>query len=106
MPSNGAARTMNFLSSGLWGYGEDTDTGDLHEVLIIQPAVLGANGGKTTNIMSSSGADLVLTAAASAYAAAGFVQIGTVASSKVKIKGKTLSWKDNGDGTYTLIGTD
>lgn len=104
MPSNGAARTMNFLSSGLWGYGEDTDTGDLYPVLIIQPAILGANGSKTTNIASSSGADLVLSASASAYAAAGFVQIGTVASSKVKIKGKTVSWKDNGDGTFTLIG--
>lgn len=104
MPSNGAARTMNFMSSGLWGYGEDLDTGKLHEVLIVQPAVLGTNGGKTTNIMSSSGADLVLSAASSAYAAAGFVQIGTVASSKVKIKGKTVSWKGNGDGTYTLIG--
>ena len=27
-----------------------------------------------------------------------------IASSK--ILGKTVSWKDNGDGTYTLIGTD
>ena len=105
MPSaSGSKRTMNFLSSGLWGYGEDTDTGELHPVLSIMPALLGSLGGKETSISSASGADLVLSASSSAYSEAGFVRLGYSSGSKVKIKGKTASWQDNGDGTFTLIG--
>ena len=106
MPSNGAARTLNFQSSGLWGYGEDTDTGVMYPVLIVQPALLGSKGNKQTTLMGASGSDLVLATAASAYAAPGFVCIGTTPNSKVKILGKAVSWRDNGDGTFSLIGQE
>lgn len=106
---NGLNRRVEFLSSGIWGYGQDSDTGKMNPVLLIMPAVTGSNTTNSTNISSGHGADLVLSS--NSYVEdgvtkdGGFVCVGGASSSKVKIKGKTLSWKPNGDGTYTLIGT-
>lgn len=102
-------RRVEFSSNGIWGYGLDYDTGKMNSVLLIMPALTGSKVDSSTYIASSHGADLVLTAMDyvedGVNKAGGFVCVGGTASSKVKIKRKTVSWKDNGDGTYTLIGT-
>lgn len=106
---NGLNRRVEFLSSGIWGYGQDSDTGKMNPVLLIMPAVTGSNTTSSTEISSSHGADLVLSTMSyvedGVAKDGGFVCVGGASSSKVKIKGKTVSWKKNGDGTYTLIGT-
>jgi hypothetical protein len=77
--------------------------------MLFTPAVTGAQTTNTSMLASGHGADLVLTAmsysdADGTYHPGGYVCIGNYSGSKVKIRDKIVSWKDNGDGTYTLIG--
>lgn len=102
--SYGAARLIEFISSGMYGYGEDAN-GDMIPTMAIMPALLTDDSLKKTSIQAF-GADLVLDTGNVGIYEAGYVQLGQYSGSKVKVMGKTVSWKDNGDGTYTLIGTD
>lgn len=103
-PWHGGARRIEFTSSGMWGYGEDAN-GDMIATMSIIPALLTDGSLKKTSIYAF-GADLVLDTGGGSGIEAGYVQLGQYSGSKVKVMGKTVSWKDNGDGTYTLIGTD
>lgn len=107
-----AKRKIEFASNGLHGFGEDTDTGELYDTLMIMPAILGSKAIRENSISSSYGTDMVVTASATALPDGtiippGCVRIGSsgMYAPPVKIKGKTVDWKDNGDGTCTLIGT-
>lgn len=106
-----ADRKIEFSSSGMVGYGENTTDGLFYETISIMPAVSGSGTIKQSTILSSNGADLVLSASATANPDGSITQPGSVRigssglySPKVFIDGKFVSWKDNGDGTYTLIG--
>lgn len=107
--NNGLNRKIVFNSTGIWGYGDDSDTGEMKTSLSILPAIFGTDIVSETKVSSNYGADLVLSS--NSYVEDGVVKqgghvcIGGASSSKVKVKGKVVSWKNNGDGTYTLIGS-
>lgn len=90
---------MRFKVGGLYGYLNNTPIMNLYTTLAV------ASGEKIATLASMNGASLELFAMKSSDGVAGAVKIGT-ANNTVKVQGKTVSWKDNGDGTYTLIGTD
>lgn len=54
----------------------------------------------TSRGISGQGVDLLLSTDGT-----GAVLVGETEESGVTIKGKSVSWQDNGDGTYSLIGT-
>ena len=106
-----ADRKIEFSSSGMIGYGENKADGLFYGTLSIMPAVLGSDVIKESVISASNGADLVLNASPTANPDGSITQPGSVRigsaglySPKVFIHGKNVSWKENGDGTYTLIG--
>lgn len=105
-----ADRRIEFLSSGMWGLGANS-SGKMLNTLLIMPAVLTDGSLKETVIRAAGGADLVLGTSNSVLEdgtiiPAGVLQLGKAETSAVAVKGKTVSWKDNGDGTFTLIGED
>lgn len=110
--STGLDRQFRFTKTGIWGSGEHSETGEMVDSLCIMPAVFGNKGVSENGFNSFNGADLVLTASATAKADGTIVPPGRVIigsgailyAPDVLIKGKTVSWKDNGDGTSTLIG--
>lgn len=99
------SRLIQFMRAGIYGYGKDSE-GNLGVTLSIIPASLEA---LETMIVAHSGADLSLGANGvyaddgTAIVEPGYVNIGAGTGSKVRIKGKAVSWKDNGDGTFSLI---
>jgi hypothetical protein len=90
---------MRFKVGGLYGYMNNIPILNLYTTLAV------ASGEKIATLASMNGASLELFAMKSSDGTSGAVKIGT-ANNTVKVQGKTVSWKANGDGTYTLIGTD
>ena len=88
-------KSMEFGASGLFGILDGT------QVLSLFQSVWASV--PTAGIFSLNGADLQIDAAASDESAAGKVKLAS-SGTTLQIKGKTVSWKDNGDGTFTLIG--
>lgn len=74
-------------------------------ILNLYSTMRAATGEMAASLVSMNGANLEIGAEPTKDGTAGAVKIGSV-NNVVKIKGKYLSWKDNGDGTYILIGTD
>lgn len=89
-------KSMEFGASGLFG------TLDGVQILSLFQSVWASV--PTAGIFSLNGADLQIDASASDESAAGKVKLAS-SGTTLQIKGKTVSWKSNGDGTYTLIGT-
>ena len=89
-------KSMEFGASGLFGILDGT------QVLSLFQSVWASV--PTAGIFSLNGADLQIDAAASDESAAGKVKLAS-SGTTLQIKGKTVSWKSNGDGTYTLIGS-
>lgn len=105
---SGLNRKIIFSGTGIHGYGQDGDTGEMKLSLMILPAIFGSDNICESHVYGINGADIVL--GSPSYTEGGVIKeggnvcLGGTLSSKVKIKAKTVSWKDNGDGTYTLIG--
>lgn len=89
-------KSMEFGASGLFGILDGT------QVLSLFQSVWASV--PTAGIFSLNGADLQIDATASDESAAGKVKLAS-SGTTLQIKGKTVSWKSNGDGTYTLIGS-
>jgi len=88
--------------NGIGLYGCDTDTKELVKTLSFSAAHLGSRGGKISQILATN-AGLML--GAGGGTGEGYtLQLG-LPNNTVIINRKTVSWKDNGDGTFTLIGT-
>lgn len=92
---------IELTSEGIHGYGRDVTTGEYVNTLVILPgATMDQSGGIPTQIHSArSEFGLVL----SAGEPDAELMLG-INDDKVSIKSKTVSWQDNGDGTFTLIG--
>jgi phage minor structural protein len=107
-PSFGSKRAFSFTGSGIQGFGSEDD-GSLRGVMRISPAPLTSDSIKENSINSAYGTDLsisaIKTVTSNEMIPAGYVKIGSKENPNVKILGKLVSWKDNGDGTFTLIGT-
>lgn len=88
-------KSMEFGASGLFGILDGT------QVLSLFQSVWASV--PTAGIFSLNGADLQIDAAASDESVAGKVKLASTGTT-LQIKGKTVSWKSNGDGTFTLIG--
>lgn len=109
---NGYKTQIVLSSSGIVGYGESTE-GEMENVLTILMGV----GGLTTGVWNDAWKE---STGLSIGASSGVTELGTTeARTKIygsyidinsimdlKILGKAVEWKSNGDGTYTLIGTD
>lgn len=100
-----------FNDKGISGYGDgDQDDGaHLEQTLAIMPAPYTQypenRSGYWTRVYAFD-ADLLLDATSPTLPSVKrAVRVGSE-DSVVKVLGKAVSWKDNGDGTYTLIGTD
>lgn len=110
----GLDRQFRFSSNGLRAGGENSDTKVIQESLFIMPAVFGHNTLSMNYIGSSNGADLVVSTISTANTDGTITPPGKVIIGEnpqfyapdVIIKGKTISWKSNGDGTFTMIGID
>ena len=103
-------RSIVFSEMGIEGYGESSVLdGVMHQTLVITPAIYAESDADQFNAtltrIYSIDSDLVL-AATNNGTLRNALRLGLDETSIVKIKDKTVSWKDNGDGTYTLIGTD
>ena len=94
--------------NGIALYGTDLDTKELVGTLYMTAAHVGSLGSGISSIKAK-GANLVLSAG-TMTGEGNYVQIGlpgntvNIPSSNITLNGKTVSWKDNGDGTFTLIG--
>ena len=95
----GSQSNMEFNHGGLYANMNGVPILNLYSTL------WAATGEMAASLVSMNGANLEIGAAPTKDGTAGAVKIGSV-NNVVKIKGKSLSWKDNGDGTYILIGTD
>ena len=94
----GSQSNMEFNHGGLYANMNGVPILNLYSTL------WAATGEMAASLVSMNGANLEIGAAPTKDGTAGAVKIGSV-NNVVKIKGKSLSWKDNGDGTYTLIGS-
>lgn len=105
---SGRVGKLELDADGIIGYGWDSVSSAYYKTLRIDP------GGKTagnveeyTMITSeSSGAGLaVASGKVGTPTLLGSPVSGTeIRGTSIKIGGKTVSWKDNGDGTFTLVG--
>lgn len=101
--ATGGATTgkVEISREGIIGYGYDYDKGDYVKSLLVMPGYKNSeNGGSATTINSfQSPFGMVISTGGGEAQILDFAPVG-----KLQIKRKTVSWKDNGDGTYTLIG--
>lgn len=110
---NGKKTQIVLSSSGLQGYGEST-TGDMENVLSVLLGVGGLPTGLRNmawkestglGIASASGVLEIGTSEAGTVIDGGYVDINSVLGD-VRILGKKVYWKSNGDGTYSLAASD
>lgn len=100
------SREIRFFWGGIHGYGKDAE-GNMEVTMTISPGSLTS---LETIISAHNGADLslgtngVYAEDGTAIVEPGYVNIGVGTRDKVRIMGRTLGWKDNGDGTFSLIG--
>ena len=101
----GAEGKLELTTAGILGYTWDTAQEKFVCTLRLAAGgydVTSADGGYTQTVITSHSSDAGLTVTAAKMGAT--MRLG-VPGTKVAILNKTVSWKDNGDGTYSLIGT-
>jgi hypothetical protein len=104
---SGTNGKIELSAVGIVGYGWDSDKGNFVRSLRIMPGDQGGGSAGLTSVSSSEGDGGISISAPKLGAA---VIIGhsmgevRVNGKTIMINGKTVSWKDNGDGTFTLIG--
>ena len=99
---------IELTSEGIYGYGYDATTGEYYKTLRLDP------GGKTSESVeeltmitaANSTAGLVVTAGNkdALTRIGGTIGPTAILGSEITIADKVVSWKDNGDGTFALIG--
>ena len=99
---------IEFTTDGIIGYGWDSTRETFYSTLRIDPGGRTSESVEEFTMITSAGSEVGLAVSASK---AGSTTIIGQALGKTEIEGnsikigyKTVSWKDNGDGTYTLIG--
>lgn len=99
---NGSTGKVEISREGIIGYGYDHDNGKYVKTLLIMPGYKNSQYGGSPTTINSFQSPYGL----SIVTGGGEKQILSIGieSTPVKIKRKTVSWKENGDGTYTLIG--
>lgn len=93
--------------NGLTGYGVNKTTGNIESTLRIMPGCVNSAESTTLSMISSgNGVGIaILPANGQELLLGGYGRKTILYGDYVEFLGKQLSWKDNGDGTYTLIGT-
>lgn len=94
---------IELSKEGIIGYGYDYDKGDYVRTLLLMPGSKSAAGVSEHTMINSfsSPAGMTITTGGKPTQV---LNIGL--DGPVRIKMKEISWKDNGDGTFTLIGRD
>ena len=99
---------IEISTSGIFGFGYDQTTGEYYKTLKISPGSKGQNLEFYTSISSAdSGAGIMIGAATeNGKTMIGGLGLTAIVGGAIRIGSKDVSWKDNGDGTFTLIGTE
>lgn len=97
---------IELSTAGISGYGWDSDANDYVHSLRISPGRQGNGTATFTSIgsMQSDGGMSIAASKAGARLRLGVSGTYVDILGSVSIGGKEISWKSNGDGTYTLIG--
>lgn len=101
----GAEGKLELTTAGILGYTWDASQEKFVCTLRLAAGgydVTSSDGGYTQTVITSHSSDSGLTVTAAKMGTT--MRLG-VPGTKVAILNKTVSWKDNGDGTYSLIGT-
>jgi hypothetical protein len=96
---NSINNSIKFLHGSMYLNHSGTD------VMNIYSTLWATTGKVAATVASMNGADLELVALTTSGVAAGAVSVGGT-SNTVKIKGKTVTWLDKGNGVYELVGAD
>ena len=96
---NSINNSIKFLHSSMYLNHSGTD------VMNIYSTLWATTGKVAATVASMNGADLELLSLTTNGVAAGAVSVGGT-SNTVKIKGKTVTWLDKGNGVYELVGAD
>ena len=88
-------------------YGLDATTGELQKFLRMWPGYITSDGTDYTSMITTPYLQASLHIQANKRLLLGNSSADlTLYGKSITIDGKTVSWKDNGDGTYSLIGED
>ena len=92
---------IELSKEGIIGYGYDYDKGDYVQTLLLMPGSKSAESVSEFTMINSfsSPAGMTITTGGKPTQVLNIGPVGPV-----RLKGKEISWKDNGDGTYSLIG--
>lgn len=92
---------------GVSGYGKNEVTNQFEKTINILPGSIQAEDQTIlSGIYGLSGVGLSISTDGGSLSLGGWRTDVVIDGLSTKINGKKISWKDNGDGTYTLIGTE
>lgn len=107
--TDGRQGKIELASNGIIGYGWDVTKNAFYKTLRIDPGGKSDSGVESMTTITSEDSDAGLSLAAGKKGSRSrlgqWLAETEIIGSTIYINGKTASWKDNGDGTCTLIGS-
>lgn len=106
---NGKQGKIELSASGIIGYGWDAATGTYYKTLNIDPGGKNSSSQETLTSITSDSSDAGMVVSSGKEGSVLFLGQDLaetqICGSNIMINYKSVQWKDNGDGTFTLIGT-